>query len=473
MLERKANAKHRRALLVLASLIVFATGCGTSRSERVSPKFKKEARAHFDHASVISGPFKTAQAVTRACLKCHTTAASDFMKTSHWTWLSSKVKIPGRPNKMRIGKKNLINNFCISVSGNQSSCTKCHAGYGWADDSFDFKRQENVDCLVCHERSGSYVKGAYGVPSPGTDLVQVAKSVGFPKRENCATCHNYGGGGQGVKHGDLDSTLENPYPSDDVHMGRYDFLCIDCHRAQNHNIPGRAFSVSVEHSNGLKCTTCHEGFQHTDRRINSHLQSVACQTCHIPAVAKKLPTKIFWDWSKAGDKTRVDDEHNYLRIKGEFVYDAKIVPEYYWFNLSMDRYLVGDRIKPEEVTPINRPLGDIRDPKAQIWPFKVHRALQHYDKTFHYLLTPMTAGKGGYWSDFDWDQALRLGAKASNLKYSGAYGFTRTEMFWPLSHMVAPAKKALACQECHGQSSRLDWKALGYEGDPVKSGGRR
>jgi octaheme c-type cytochrome (tetrathionate reductase family) len=326
---------------------------------------------------------------------------------------------------------------------------------------------------VCHERSGTYIKGAFGIPVASVDLLEVAKSVGYPKRENCATCHNYGGGGQGVKHGDLDSSLENPTPGDDVHMGRYGFLCIDCHRTKNHNIPGRAFSVAVNDDNGLQCNDCHEGFAHADKRINSHLKSVDCRTCHIPTVAKKFPTKVFWDWSKAGDATRDDDAHRYLRIKGEFVYDAKIVPEYHWFNLSMKRYIVGDRIDPGGVTPINQPLGDIRDPKAKIWPFKIHRALQHYDKGFNYLLTPLTAGKGGYWKEFDWDKALRLGAKASKLAYSGAYGFARTEMFWPLSHMVVPTKQALACQDCHGSASRLNWKSLGYDGDPVQTGGRR
>lgn len=473
MLRAIATAVHRFLALILL-LLLFVTACSVRRSERIAPKYKKAVRDHFDHAAVVTGPFKTPQSVTRACLECHETAASDFMKTSHWTWLSDEVLIPGRgKKKIRIGKRNLINNFCISIAGNQSSCTKCHAGYGWADDSFNFKRSENVDCLVCHERSGVYLKGAFGMPLASVDLVEVAKTVGYPKRENCATCHNYGGGGQGVKHGDLDSSLENPTPSDDVHMGRYGFLCIDCHRTKKHNIPGRSFSVAVNDSNGLQCNDCHEGFTHTDQRINSHLKSVACPTCHIPTVAKKFPTKVFWDWSKAGDATRADDEHHYLRIKGEFVYDAEIVPEYRWFNLSIKRYVVGDRIDPKSVTPINQPLGDIHDPKAKIWPFKIHRALQHYDKGFNYLLTPLTAGEGGYWKDFDWDKALRLGAKATKLAYSGAYGFARTEMFWPLSHMVVPAKRALACRDCHGKSSRFNWPSLGYDGDPVNTGGRR
>ena len=33
---------------------------------------------------------------------------------------------------------------------------------------------------------------------------KVAQNVGLPARENCGGCHFYGGGGDGVKHGDLD-----------------------------------------------------------------------------------------------------------------------------------------------------------------------------------------------------------------------------------------------------------------------------
>ena len=40
------------------------------------------------------------------------------MKTAHWQWLGPEEKIPGRNEPMRIGKRNLINNFCISIEGN-------------------------------------------------------------------------------------------------------------------------------------------------------------------------------------------------------------------------------------------------------------------------------------------------------------------------------------------------------------------
>ena len=139
----------------------------------------------------------------------------------------------------------------------------------------------------------------------------------------------------------------------------------------------------------------------------------------------------------------------------------------------MSRYLLGDKIDPSKVTPINLPQGSISDRKAKIWPFKIHRGKQPYDAGNNYLFPPITGGKVGYWTDFDWDQAFRLGAKASNVSYSGKVGFARTEMYWPLTHMVAPREKALSCTDCHGEGGRLDWKALGYAGDPMKTGGRR
>ena len=476
--------------LVIAGVVawVVASPVHPPADAAARADFRKRVRTHLDHAPFFTEAFGTPQEVTKACLNCHPQAASDLMQTAHWQWLGDPVTVPGHDGTMRIGKKNLLNNFCINITGNWASCTKCHAGYGWKDEKFDFNRAESVDCLVCHERSGSYVKGDEGLPAKGVDLLAVAKSVGFPKRENCSVCHSYGGGGQGVKHGDLDSSLENPTRDDDVHMGQSGFLCIDCHRTEKHLIRGRAFSVSVTDEGGIGCVDCHKAPPHQDARINTHLDSVACTTCHVPTYARRLPTKTFWDWSKGGDPNRPDDPHTYLKIKGEFVYDHDIVPEYDWFNGTVDRYLLGDPMDPATTTTINRPRGNIHDRTAKIWPFKVHRALQPYDRKRDILLPPVTSGAGGFWHDFDWEKALRLGADASGIQYSGEYGFAQTAMHWPLSHMVAPKEAALQCTDCHGlpertgaaalgnldeRTTRMDWKALGYDGDPLTTGGRR
>ncbi len=437
------------------------------------PAFDRGVRTHLDHTPFFPDAIETPQDVTRRCLSCHSDAAAEVMRTAHWQWLGREVAVPGHEGMRRIGKANLLNNFCLSTIGNRANCTKCHAGYGWEADPYDFSRSENVDCLVCHEWSGVYVKGDAGLPAQGTDLAAVARSVGFPKRENCSVCHSYGGGGQGVKHGDLDSSLDNPGPEDDVHMGREAFLCVDCHAAPNHDIRGRAFSVSVDNDNNVACEDCHTKPPHQDQRINGHLDALSCQACHIPAYARKLPTKTFWDWSKGGDPSRQDDPHHYLRIKGEFVYNHDMQPQYFWFDKSVDRYLLDDPIDPDAVTAINRPRGNIHNPAARIWPFRIHRALQPYDTRRNVLLPPILSGEGGYWHEFDWPKALSLGAKAAGMAFSGEFGFANTAMYWPLSHMVMPRENTLRCTDCHGDGGRMDWKALGYEGDPVVTGGRR
>ena len=76
-------------------------------------------------------------------------------------------------------------------------------------------------------------------------------------------------------------------------------------------------------------------------------------------------------------------------------------------------------------------------------------------------------GEGGYWVDYDWDKAARLGMEASGLEHSGEYGFAPTEMYWSINHMVSPKEEALGCLDCHGDNGRMDWKTLGYKGDPM------
>ena len=136
--------------------------------------------SHFDHADIIQGPLVSGPEVTALCLTCHPSAAKEVMKTTHWTWASQKVKLPGRTEVMKVGKRNLLNNFCISAGANMKTCSSCHAGYGWFDNHYDFSVEENVDCLVCHDQTNTYQKGDGGYPTPEVDLVSVARSVGRP-----------------------------------------------------------------------------------------------------------------------------------------------------------------------------------------------------------------------------------------------------------------------------------------------------
>ncbi len=107
--------------------------------------------------------------------------------------------------------------------------------------------------------------------------------------------------------------------------------------------------------------------------------------------------------------------------------------------------------------------------------------------------------------------------KAAVLPYSGEYEWVETAMYWSVKHEVMPSNMALSCQNCHqsltsdktcnrchednrhlkykeliskgidfkwlkeqgrdvehliGETNYIDFKELGYEGDPISYGGR-
>lgn len=462
------------ALRLAPALALVGLGWGCHDGEKDPWEGVPARPPPVDHGPLITAELTTGPEVTEACAACHPDAAREVMATSHWTW-KEHAQLPGREEPMAIGKANLLNNFCIGVEPNLPYCTNCHAGYGWKDDSFDFDDETRVDCLVCHDRSGTYAKkpGGAGLPADGVDLTASARSVGRPTRANCGMCHFDGGGGDAVKHGDLDRTLVHPTPRIDVHMGKHDLLCVDCHKAPAHQIQGRSMSVSVTDDRRVYCTDCHAATPHENQRLDDHTEAIACTTCHIPLMAVETPTKMTWDWSTAGRDDMPEDVHNYLKRKGSFTYDKAIPPEYRWYNGLAKRHVYGDQVVRDGVTRMNAPLGDISDPTAKIWPFKIHRGKQPYDAENGYFIAPKTAGPEGFWSHFDWNRALADGAEAMGLEYSGKYAFAETEMYWPLAHMVSPNADALRCRDCHGPGGRMNWEALGYGGDPAERGSRR
>ncbi|OGA53188.1 MAG: cytochrome C [Betaproteobacteria bacterium RIFCSPLOWO2_12_FULL_63_13] len=449
--------------------------------------------AKTDHSTLIKGPFASGPEVTKACLQCHAEQAGAFMKTAHWTW-SSRQKLPGG-DEIRLGKINAVNNFCIALPSNEPRCTSCHAGYGWKDANFDFSKTENVDCLVCHDTTGTYRKypTAAGHPAykdsewppksgkkwPAVNLEKVAQNVGRPSRQNCGACHFFGGGGDHVKHGDLDSSLIKPKREMDVHMGvdGANMTCVDCHKGSNHTIPGKALSVSIASGGAtLGCDTCHAGSPHKNAQLNVHAKTVACQTCHVPTFARTLPTKIWWDWSMAGkDMPVTKDEHGlatFDKNKGSFTWGKNVVPAYRWFNGKVDRVLMGDKIDPSGVVHLSSPEGS-RGADSKITPFKLMKGRQPYDAGNKLIAVPHLFGKGGFWATYDWGSAIASGMKTAGLEYSGKFDWVETDMYWKLNHMVVPKDQALKCANCHGANGRMDWKALGYEGDPMKSATRK
>ena len=460
------------------------------------------ARTTADHSKFkeLQQTFKTGPDVTRACLSCHTEAAKQIHKTKHWTWEWLNPE-----NGQRLGKKNVVNNFCTAVPSNYAFCTACHVGYDWRDNNYDFTSETNVDCLVCHDTTGTYRKlpGLAGHPAykelefppksgkmvPAVDLQKVAQKVGATSRATCGACHFLGGGGDAVKHGDLDTSLKNPKRYLDVHMDAngLNFSCATCHATKGHNIPGSRYTPTgkdavkvhirgkVDDSNPSTCQSCHGQKPHKDdtiltAKLNEHTDKIACQTCHIPQYARgNNPTKMTWDWSTAGKLKdgkpfTIKDSagHDaYATIKGNFTYESDVVPEYRWINGKVKYTLLGDPVNTNGVTEINHYYGSAEDGQSRIWPVKVFRGKQPYDLETKSLLVPHTAvGYGekddsAFWQNFKWDAALKAGAEAAGRPFGGKFDFVATEMTWPITHMVAPKQDALTCTQCHSKHGRL------------------
>ncbi len=419
-----------------------------------------------DHQKLVElqKEFKTPQEVTETCISCHTERHKEIMNSSHWNWERVSY-IEGRGIKST-GKKNVINNFCIGSKSNEQACAKCHIGFGMSNDKFDFDNARNVDCMVCHDNSEEYHKGSAmaGYPDRTVNLEKVAQSVGRPMKMNCGSCHFYSGGGNNVKHGDLEESLMACDRDVDVHMAAngMDMTCVECHSATNHQILGRLYSVSSNNNNRATCEQCHTTTPHFDNMLNRHNAKVSCQACHIPEYAKVNATKMAWKWSesgklKDGKPYEIEDSEGnieYASIKGSFKWEKNVKPDYVWFNGTADHYILGDTVSNIDVPlSVNTLFGSHDDKDSKIIPVKIHYGDQIYDKKYKYLIQPKlyspVAGDSAYWMDFNWAEAARAGMHRVGLPFSGEYDFIETKMYWPVNHMVAPKEQAVSCSECH------------------------
>lgn len=456
----------KRLYSPIASMIAVALFAGVALANSTTAdhsKFKE-----------LEGPFKSGPEVTQACLVCHTEAAKQVHKTTHWTW-----QFENKDTGQMVGKRNVVNNFCISTQSNIGGCSTCHVGYGWKDDTFDFASEQNVDCVVCHDTTGLYDKKKLR-GGKVSNLAKIAQNIGATTRTSCGSCHFKGGGGKAVKHGDLDPSMDAPDTFVDVHMDAdgLNFTCSTCHTTDAHMVTGSRYAGTGKDTTGMDypgkkgdtsratCVSCHGERPMKDEKLNDHTDKISCQTCHIPHFARgDYPSKMWWDWSKAGTLNEqgkpisiADKAGNeiYNSKKGDFIWQQDVVPEYRWYNGSVKYTLPGDKFDPKSIVEINKFQGNAKDPNALIWPIKLMRGKQPFDTVNNTFVTPHTTGKDGYWKTFDWETAITKGMTKAGLPYSGKFGFVETEMSWPLAHMVAPAKESLGCEDCHTKDGRLE-----------------
>ncbi len=378
-----------------------------------------------------------------ACVDCHPT-------TNHRTAGGADIKAHELPE--------------VAVT-----CTSCHGApvHRGANAAILARHAARIACQTCHipsiardpnvptvthrdwtkpvlsEKTGLY--GPANTVATGVAVPAAARAVGKPASEMCQRCHLGAGGGPNAKHGVAPTSAEV-----DVHVAK-GLACVDCHTTRHHRIAGGADIKAQEVLDvQVTCAGCHEGAVHKGPRakvLARHAERIACQTCHIPAIARdpKFPTVVRRDWMKPvlSEKTGLYGPTNEL--------GTNLRPVYRWWNRKM-------AVPPE-------PLGSREDATARIYPWK--RATYNVvadaaTKKAVYIKAGLYAVKG------DPLAAARKGAEDARQEFSGAIAGEEETMLFSLNHQVGPKGQALSCDACHG-GGQLDFAALGYPEKRVRA----
>lgn len=429
---------------------------------------------------------------TATCLECHEEEALTFFDSQHYQWRGGTPDLVNTEEAETLGKLTMVNDFCTNPGGSQwigkvlnddgkvlaKGCSGCHAGLGKLPGAEPTREQlENIDCLICH--ASGYRRDLYMSDAGEWEwrpilyknqegMDSVSKRISLPDRAMCLRCHSASGGGPNFKRGDIEYALKDPDYEHDVHMssvaeGGQDMWCIDCHSddEHTHRVIGRGVDMAANDSpdKTIDCAgQCHQNFSHDNAKIDQH-ERLACPTCHIPEFARDEATDMFRDWSKV----------HYDEEKGKYIYGQEleydVEPVYAWFNGNSFALVPGQPVRRNEKGQVIMilPEGNRDDPTAKIAPFKLHRGVLPV-LTEKQWIAPVATEELYHHGDPD---------KAVRDAVLSLYGLEDVEFEWEntirymgIYHAIPPADEALMCPDCHRKNSRMDWQALGYEGDP-------
>jgi hypothetical protein len=427
---------------------------------------------------------------TKTCLKCHTKEAKTFFNSQHYQWQGEAPQIVNAKGK-KLGKINTVNDFCTNPLANwigdeknsqgdsiSQGCSKCHAGLGLVPSGVESQEQlENIDCLICHAKG--YQRNLFPKDGGGWEwkpilwnnregLDSVSKRIILPSKTNCLRCHAGSGGGQNYKRGDLEYDLADCDRNFDVHSGKdgVNFECIDCHKGDDHRVRGRGTDLSGTDSplKPLSCdgTECHGPTPHKSVVINTHTQKVYCTVCHIPSFAKTDATDMARDWSKPSYNK---DKEKY---SATIELQKNVIPVYAWYNGTTYEQLLGEPVKKlaDGTVGMMVPQGNRSDARAKIFAFKLHKGKMPVLKGKEFIL-PIEVEE--FFKSGEMDKAIKGAAEKTYGVKDASYYWVDTTRYMGIFHEAVPKEKALSCLDCHDTGKRLDWKALGYESDPLLS----
>ncbi len=391
-------------------------------------------------------------------------------------------------------------------------CAQCHPGGGVLK-----PYGMDVDCLICHQKSG--YKGGQGLgrtpagidprgnmiqsngarlaslmmagAAVGGDMDEIDLSniavkamegvelrVGKPNPDNCNFCHWRTNGKRGTRYG-----MFKGKPTD-VHYAA-GMRCQECHVTVDHQIgKGKILDAigTPELRGTMKtCDTCHPEEPHTGEyadELNYHMAQMACETCHIP---QTYPAAKRINWLPGMDMEKMMEQYEWMMPVAKLfgmaspemmteqinemiqcyksLKPAGFKPTYAWYN-------------PDIIwKQIPYPNADRNDPNARIWPFNVVDSAFFSDGTdpeavaapdsfvnSHPVPKAYVARAGGKGEE---DTTLSEMRSWNDGQYASAI-IRNPPIYFQQFHSIAPASEALACNDCHASSGRMDFAALGY-----------
>ena len=312
-------------------------------------------------------------------------------------------------------------------------------------------------------------------------------------------------------------------PTWDVHAAA-GLTCLDCHHTEGHRMAKGRHTTTMMANDlpdfDVACTRCHSLPIHSDTMYDDHIERVACVTCHIPSLHPDNATMRDFAETVWEEDPGIHLYHD--TVKGT---EPCTGIDYVWWNgdATFLGNPIGDHPDPgtgysfydaahrwseyadfdydgwyEEVM---RPIA--RRKPSKLYAMKPFNGRQHIDLgnmgPFGGMFVPYNLPT--YYRTGDPDAAARAEMDKSmmGMMYgwmfkvymldrfmsymaidgwnTGAYDDVRTgrnvEARWiptdarlEISHGIR-REGALSCNRCHGPDGVLDWRKLGYGGDPA------
>jgi hypothetical protein len=421
----------------------------------------------------------TASDYPSACLGCHDNGVAgdqygDAFDSVHYKWTGPGTDMTNDPGGVQGKMTNAMNTYCINILGNWGVCGTCHAGRGVKPGSGD--DVSNVDCLMCHNEEYALARTRItegvdaGMMRPLT-MTDTMVQPATPTRTNCLKCHAFGGGGNGIKRGDIANELiTNTDPDYDVHMNNSgaNLQCVDCHSFNGmHKVSGKGSDLRpTDFESEVSCESCHAndgngGWSHEIAGVRGepdrHLDKVSCQACHIPTYGKSH-TETHRMWTKHIDGsdancTPADP------CPGHPYHDSNtdpVVPAYKFWNRLSDNYLLGDvaTVNPDtgNTYQTSMPQGDTSEYNGKLYPFKYKTSeapistdgkiiavdTWEYLKVTGDITTSVNQGV---------DNMRTAGLTVGDFDHWGT-----SDTYQLITHGVTRAATITGCDQCHG-----DW----------------